>query len=280
MLPPPWANTLDTNPAQVLEEAGIPIKLTSLSIPAHAESHSLSSVNVRRCLAPGCQHECDRSSIEAHSATCGFVQVSCPHEHMGCSTKVARSGLAAHLGSCPFQACQSFMASTLRRLQAIEEDNRQLRVELVTLRASVRWVEITHPIQCADCSVLFIPDEDGGRSSDGTAENECDHHSTPEPSAVMLDTEVVERIATRSQGERSTDPRTLFQPWPTHRAPPSVASTPSTAGGQEIHTKCSHSSCKRHRRDDDWYAEWRQRKCRFLLAATSPQQAPFTKMPL
>jgi len=76
-----------------------------------------------KCVS-GCGHSCDRASIDTHTAMCPSVTVGCPHAAMGCLWIKPRSALSSHLGSCPFHACQSFMTSTLRRLQALEEDNR------------------------------------------------------------------------------------------------------------------------------------------------------------
>ena len=93
--------------------------------PTMMMSWLLGGVRVR-CLAPGCGHECDRSSIDAHTTTCDFVLVGCPHAAMGCPVKgLTRSELVLHLGGCPFQACQSFMASTLRRLRKNKLNCRQ-----------------------------------------------------------------------------------------------------------------------------------------------------------
>jgi hypothetical protein len=81
----------------------------------------------------------------------------------------------------------------------------------------------------------------------------------------------------------AADPKTVFRGWPSHRAPPSAAPILGTASALEAsrgdgHAGCTGLGCKRHRRDEDWYAEWRRRKCRHLLAASTPPHTAFPSL--
>jgi hypothetical protein len=216
-------------------------------------------------------------------SACPFAVVRCPHEAMGCSIKVTRSGLAAHLGGCPFQACQSFMASTLSRLQAIEADNRQLRSELVTLRTSVRWLETTQPVQCADCDDMFVPPEPASSPKEPSAEAGNDSPLPKGASGAPAGGE--HTAAPVSRRAEAAEPKTMFRPWPPYRTPHGAAFTFGAMAAHDafrgdVRMGCTRPACKRHRRDEDWYTEWRRRKCRYLLAASTPSQAPFLKMSL
>jgi len=221
--------------------------------------------------------------MEAHMSECPFALVRCPHEAMGCSVKIERSRLAVHLEGCPFHACQSFMASTLRRLQAIEADNRQLRSELVTLRTSVRWVETTQPVQCADCDSIFIPPEPTSSPEEPNSEAGTGSPLSEKASGTLAEGEPT--AAPVSRMSEAVDPKTMFRPWPLHRAPHSAAPTLGTTAAHDVSRSdgqagCTRLTCKRHRRDEEWYVEWRRRKCRYLLTASTPSQALFPKMSL
>lgn len=251
--------------------------LASCVKPASMISWLLGGVRVR-CLAPGCAHECDRSSIDAHTVACPCVLVGCPHEQMGCRARVARGDLSAHLGGCAFESCQSFMASTLRRLQALEEDNRQLRTELTTLRTSVRWIELTTTVKCADCHDFYIPSSEEPAEAAGLATPVA---SSAGPSAESMPTPAADVAAAGTACAHqlgSADPKTLFRPWPSSRSPTTVAATEAGAAqdaGRKPGALCAKAVCGKHRRDEEWYREWRQRKCRFLLDSSGLQHPNF-----
>ena len=142
------------------EKDGVPccpvcMKAASALKPQPMLSWLVDSLEVRcPASAEGCTAVVPRGRLAAHLESCAHVRVPCPHAELGCSMRVARADLGAHLRGCPFESCAAFMVSTLRRLEALEADNRSLRAELRAHSASLSWAEasVAHP--CADWRAL------------------------------------------------------------------------------------------------------------------------------
>ena len=108
-----------------------------------------------------CDFVCGRQQVAemaSHRLQCSNVLVACPHAVLGCKERVARHSLDEHLSSCKFQPFASFMTSTLRRLEALEEENRRQRADLRSAAVRLRWLEANMPQLCTDCQNLFYPD--------------------------------------------------------------------------------------------------------------------------
>ncbi len=137
--------------------------------------------------AEGCTAVVPRGRLAAHLESCAHVRVTCPHAELGCGARVARADLGAHLRGCPFESCAAFMVSTLRRLEALEADNRSLRAELRAQSASLSWAEasVAHP--CADCGALFRPDEGWDAHRAEVASGKCKACSGGERAKHRLD---------------------------------------------------------------------------------------------
>mmetsp|Transcript_7075 Transcript_7075/g.23429 ORF Transcript_7075/g.23429 Transcript_7075/m.23429 type:complete len:355 (+) Transcript_7075:70-1134(+) len=270
---PPCGHSFCSKCTQTLEhpEQGGKIECPTCARPALASSVRPSSMmswllgGVRvRCTAPGCGHESDRSSAGAHAAACPHVLVECPHASMGCAAKVARGSLAQHLAGCPFEACQSFMAATLRRLQALEADRDQLRSEVATLRNAVRWSEANQPMPCADCRMLFVPRAD--EEPEPAPPTAPRASAAPPPPCVPAD---------------AADPVTTFRPWPVRAGgggTPAASREGAAAAAATIRAGCVAGGCCVHRRDEEWYADFRQRKIRFLREAASAKPPPGSRL--
>ncbi|KAL7418483.1 hypothetical protein Q5752_006941 [Cryptotrichosporon argae] len=85
------------------------------------------------------------TSPHAHQWTCPAVLVPCVHAARGCSGIVARSDLAAHLESCPFEGLSAYFATVDERFRtmeervtAVERDNAALRAEVERLERHAR----------------------------------------------------------------------------------------------------------------------------------------------
>jgi len=140
---------------------------------------------------------------------------------------------------------------------------RHLRSELGAVRTSVRWIETTQPVQCADCPAMYVP---------GDADAAPEEPAAAAAAAEEEEASAAPASARGSEPQRAPqvdDPKTIFLPWPSHRAATqSSAYMPSTAVGEHppAGKGCDRGVCRKHRRDEEWYGGWRSRNCRFLAA--------------
>ena len=182
----------------------------------------------------GCGYAGRIKNVEAHAAVCEHALVPCAHKALGCPVRLPRCEMEAHRASCPFELFESFITSTLRRLEAVEQQNRQLRAEVRSLGTSLQWHERSSSAtcRCVDCGAVYFErheeEEPGGgafsREGAGCADD-ADAVSLPR-----------ERAATTGDGE---DPAPMRS---THRC-----------------------GC-RHQPDHDWQERQRQLKRKFLLS--------------
>lgn len=193
-----------------------------------------------RCLSAdsGCTFVGRLKEVREHMSTCRFARISCPHEHMGCRARLPRGEMEQHRLVCAFEAFGSFMTSTLRRLDAVELQNKQLRGEVSMLRQSLHWQEQRSPVnRCADCGVLFFD-----------LESEEASHTEPSDAPPNTNHDMENR-----EGISSSDP-----------------GRKQRHTGEDVVSPCrnrpkGHMCSLHHRPDLEWTQQQRARKRRHLL---------------
>ncbi|TPX53941.1 hypothetical protein PhCBS80983_g06106 [Powellomyces hirtus] len=115
-------------------------------------------------LCPDCHDAILRATVSEHSTTCPETAVSCTHLRYGCPWEGKRRDYQAkHKAVCPFEAIKGFFVLNDQRMEAVAQENRDLRNQLAVLSAEIAALRECPPLPLEPVFVPPIVEETADR---------------------------------------------------------------------------------------------------------------------